>query len=170
MAIAVILGIIFLIIASVKDKYTVRIEWDSVAKFLSFMAVITCFRLGIHDLITEMGVGEGIIPQGEKIMANVSAYKFLIVFWEDAFFGLPIYYFTKKFKKKVWIPLVVILSGLFGLGHLYQGIQFAILSAIYPYFISYRYGRKHGFGTVMICHTLYDFITYITIIFAIELM
>jgi hypothetical protein len=46
----------------------------------------------------------------------------------------------------------------FGLGHVYQGWAAAAMLSFYIPF-TFKKGQEVGFGTVMLCHTLYDLAT-----------
>ena len=87
------------------------------------------------------------------------------MFWEDCVFVLPIFLAFKYLHKKWAITIAIILSGIFGFGHLYQGETAVLITSIYPY-IAYRYGLKYGFGTIMLCHILYDYFTFYTLMLA----
>ncbi len=181
-----------------KDKEAVRVQLDSVAKFLAFMAMVTCIRIAVFDFTVGMG---GTIPVLPPELLEMGMWRLLMVFWEDCFYVLPIYLVSRKEaginvtlkyygkviktigkknkfnipwigKKQItqlWKPITwAIALGLsvhFGMGHAYQGMSAVVITMLYPFFISYRYGRKVGFGTVMVCHILYDFITFYTIYF-----
>lgn len=72
-------------------------------------------------------------------------------------FSLLLIYYAEKFLPKwIFVPIVVLSSLIFGAGHLYQGYFVAALLSLYPYFVSYKYGKKYGYGTVMLCHITYD--------------
>lgn len=188
---AIALGL--MLYTRIVDKHAMRVQLESVAKFLAFMAMVTCIRIAGYDFLA----GNGIQPPGlPPELLEMGLWRLVLVFWEDAFYVLPIYLvskkevgswikykvlqFQKKYLKKGWIPwigtkeksrnlkpvtwgLAVALSINFALGHAYQGVGGVLITMLYPYFISYRYGKKVGFGTVMICHILYDFITFYTV-------
>ena len=94
---------------------------------------------------------------------ETSKWTLALVFWEDVFFGMPLYFIHKYmndgFAKYVKWTLTIMISLLFGLGHAYQGLFAVALTSLYPYFISKKYGERHGFGTVAICHIIYDNMT-----------
>lgn len=79
------------------------------------------------------------------------------VWWEDLFFAAPYLFLIRKYgwKKSLWaLPLFVLTTAMFGLGHLYQGPS-GWISVIYPA-ISIGYGLRYGLGTMMVFHVLYD--------------
>jgi len=144
------------------NKNLIRIEWNKVASFLGFLALLFCIRYSIFDIIKNINPQSIINIINNPTLRYIHPYKFLLVFWEDAFFGISSYWILKYFKKSISVPLVVLLSGVFGYGHLYQGLYAVICLSFYPFFVSRRYGLKNGFGTVMICHILFDFSTFLT--------
>lgn len=153
----------FLIYKNWKGHQDIRIEWDKVAQFLGFMALITMFRICFADMVE--GIMPGFVDQKFVEIADKIGFATLpFVFWEDVYFGMPIAWLMKKvFPKypKLAITLTIIISTIFATGHLYQG-AIGMVTIIYPFFISYKYGKKYGFGTVMICHMLYDFFSVAT--------
>lgn len=130
-----------------------KIQWDKFAQFFAFM----CFVIMAQDALS--GGARSVS------LADVHPAHFLTVFWEDAVFMVPMYFAFEKYgKNKFTISLAVILSLLFALGHLYHGLVGAIVTAFYPYFLSYRYAKKTSIGTVMACHVLYDLMLYYSVI------
>mgnify|MGYP003332928607 CR=1 FL=1 len=140
-----------------KEREILRVEWDKVAQFLAFMVMLTLFRTYLIDLMMYLNPDQSL----PALPGEISGTKWTLglVFWEDAFFGIPVYFLSKYVKNK-WLkwPAIVAISLLFGSGHLYQGPTGMLLS-LYPYFISKKYGERNGFGTVMLCHIMYDSFT-----------
>jgi len=151
-----IAGFIILLLFMLKDPHTVRVQWNSVATFVGFMVFLTFIRIAIMSFNYYHGGGVG-------MYFPTQVWTFALVPWEDAFFVLPLV-FLQKFKLTskwfIWYPAMIGMSIWFGMGHGYQGTSAIFITALYPYFASYRYGRKFGFGTVMCCHVIYDFMTY----------
>lgn len=152
------IGFAIIALMFVFDKEKLDIKLDKVAKFLSFMAIITAFRLALQSYAGSSS------PQP---LMNIPFHLFALVPWEDAFYVAPLLYLEEiknkgKFGKALWVAMVVSASAHFGLGHLYQGWFAVGLTALYPYFISLKYSKRVGMGTVMVCHILYDMITYLT--------
>lgn len=89
------------------------------------------------------------------------------VFWEDACYVLPLallakMYGSKKLFKYLLYPLLVAAVSLsFGSGHIYEGTSAAITLSFYVPFML-KFGKKYGFGTVIMAHVLYDLITHFT--------
>lgn len=163
---------LFLIISSIcilkykhwKKDDSIRIEWEQVAKFLGVMALLTMLRFCLADIWMQL-VPESIIDYISRARSTSDIGSLAFVFWEDVWFGMSIAWimsYLYPVRKRTAIAMVVLISLLFGSGHLYQGWIGMILS-VYPFFISYKYGKKYGFGTVMVCHMLYDFITVMTV-------
>lgn len=95
------------------------------------------------------------------------AFKSLILVpWEDSFFSILGIYFFKDFlklSKKFWIPIAIAFSVIFASGHISYGYPWAAITLSFPYFVSYHYGKKYGYGTIFVMHILYDFSTVLTI-------
>ena len=138
------------------DKDTVRVQWDSLSKFIAFLCVVFVMRISVISAL-------GTLPSNPVELADKPSWLFSLVFWEDSFYVLPLF-FMDKFKKLkkwyIWWPVAIALSTHFGLGHAYQGTVAVFITAAYPVLVSYRYGKEVGMGTVMIGHILYDFITF----------
>jgi hypothetical protein len=153
----IIIGIIITVYLILFHRHDIRVELDKVAKFLAFMAIVTAFRLALGSYFQTPPLSDSF---------PIQFWQFALVFWEDAYFVAPLYFTYKmrdhKYFKYVWYALAIYLSVDFGLGHAYQGLKGVIITSIYPVFISLRYSRKVGIGTVMVCHILYDMITYTT--------
>jgi len=146
---------ILLYMAFIKRSKIVRIQWNSVGSFVGFMTLITALRFGLMDGDPNPDFGQ-----------DVTSFKhFVWVFWEDAFFAMPIYYVKDHLKlpKSVWIPVVVGLSLTFGSIHLAYGFTWAAIVCVYPYIFSYKFSKLYGFGTVMACHIIYDFMTHASV-------
>jgi hypothetical protein len=151
-------GFAIIILMFLFDRSKLDIKLDKVSKFLAFMAIVTAFRLALHSFHNT--------PPSTEII-NIPFYLFALVPWEDAFYVAPLLYIDEmrqegRVKEWVWKLLVVISSVTFGLGHAYQGLFGVLLTSIYPYFVSFKYSKRVGMGTVMVCHVLYDMITYAT--------
>ena len=149
------LSVAVLIYAFIKDRQQFSINWDGISKFVAFMSLVTMVRLCI---MTSSPVRQGF---------PFEMFDFIFVVFEDMFFVMIPYYIAKKinndfFKFIVW----VIFSSLFAYGHIYQGYFVALITGFYPYFISRKYAMKTSFVTVMMCHFMYDCITFVTVKFA----
>lgn len=146
-------AILIMLFVFIFDRKTLRIEWGSLAKFIAFL---------IMFVIAQIAVGSYIFngfPRTNPI-AEIPSWRLAVVFWEDAFYAIPLYYAFKIDKSKYqWMSILfaIFMSLWFGFGHLYQGVFGFIITSFYPYFISLKYGKRVGFGTVMCGHVLYDF-------------
>ena len=154
------IAIAILILCRIFDKQIIRIQWNSVSSFLAFMSILTVARLCLFDFSVRNG---GVMPSMPPEIMQSGMWSFGLVFWEDLFYAVPLYYAHRWLTPwAAWI-FTIIMSVHFGMGHLYQGEFVMYLTMIYPYFISKRFGEKYGFGTVMLCHILYDVFTYYTV-------
>jgi membrane protease YdiL (CAAX protease family) len=154
-------GCLIILLFLIFDRRTIRVDFLALAKFTLFMWVISSIRLTVMILTASSDIS--IVDP--NALAGIEMWMLFLVFWEDAFFVLPFVFLSKfKFTNKwyIWWPLMIISSVFFGFGHLYQGAIAVAVTSLYPYFISYRYGNRFGFGTVMLCHILYDVMTFLT--------
>ena len=143
-----------------------RVEWDKVAQFIGFMALVTFARIAAYYFMLQTGIIKQLPVMYPEVME--SRWTLMLVFWEDFFFGVPLYfihkYMNEGWKRHLKLPLTVMISLLFGLGHTYQGWEGVAITSIVPYFVCLKYGRLYGFGTTMVCHILYDNITVYSIV------
>lgn len=147
-----------------KYKKLLRVEPKKIVKWLAFLGMLTIYRIIIFKFFSgnaklhDMTSGAMMIPWQAT----------LTVFWEDACHGLPLAIISlmlgkdKPWKKAVRWSAIALVALSFGLGHVYQGYLAAALLSLYVPF-TFKKGQEVGFGTVMICHTLYDLATIITI-------
>ena len=162
MILAMISMLVMLGMKFTKEKDLFRIQFDKLAQFCGFLALLFVFRIYQYIFMIDMGL----IKQMPMLPPEISArlWTMGLVFWEDMFFAVPLYFIWKYMNKK-WlkISLTVMLSILFGLGHAYQGWSGVAITAFLPYFVSYHFGKKYGFGTSMCGHVLYDFSTMMAV-------
>ena len=160
-----ILGL-FMIFATYNSKYRelLRVEYKPLLKWCGFLVLVTIYRIAIfkifsgNDYLKDLTAGAMTIPWQAT----------LTVFWEDACHGLPLAILAlflgqdKLWKKVITYIAIAVTMVSFGLGHVYQGyLAAAALSFYIPY--SYKKGQEIGFGTIMICHSLYDLVTVLTL-------
>jgi hypothetical protein len=105
----------------------------------------------------------------EEITALASSLTWLptwstfFVPWEDLSHAIPLAIMGRSFPDNYFFRTVryfflIVLMVDFGAGHLYQGVFAACMLAFYiP--ITLYFGKKHGFGTIMLCHVIYDLAT-----------
>jgi hypothetical protein len=147
------IGCAIILLVYLFDRQLIRVQWNSLASFIAFLLVFVVAQIAIGSYTFN-----GFVPSNP--LKDIESWRLALVFWEDAFYVIPMYYAFKIDKTKYQIPSIlfaVVMSLWFGSGHLYQGIMGAVVTSFYPYFISLRYARKVGFGTVMLAHILYDF-------------
>lgn len=132
------------------DRTILRVNLDALLKFASFMILVTVLRAGIMHNNTAAN-------------ADFDMGRLLWVFLEDAGFVLPMFIARKYLTDKFFYVFIFIISVIFALGHVYQSHLWAFITLFYPYFISYKYSKKHGMGTVMLGHIFYDIITVLTV-------
>src|SRR4051812_40640784 len=141
-------------------KEALRVHTETVKKWTTMLLVVAAMRSLSYLINPEFCF------ERAQIIAQIPWQATPFVFWEDACHGLLLYLVSKTFKEGsklgslVWAITCGLLMAEFGLGHMYQGIPSALLLSLYVP-ISYRLGKKYGFGTVMICHVLFDLITII---------
>jgi hypothetical protein len=152
----VLVGFFIILLIFIFDRKNLDVKTDKITKFLTFMALVTAFRLALNSF-------QGNLPQGGL---GIPFYMFAIVPWEDAFYVAPLLYLDymreTKWGRYMWNTLAIALSIHFGLGHAYQGLFGIAITSLYPYFVSYKYSKRTSLGTVMVCHILYDMITVLT--------
>lgn len=143
------------------DRKILKIDLNAIQSFLTLMTLLTFLRLALASIAIEFDIYPQDINKG---LAHIPYWRLALVFWEDAFFAIPIYYMKDRWNwsKYIWLPIVAALSVAFGLGHMYQGEWAFFATLVIPYAIFYRYGKRFGFGTTMICHILFDMITITT--------
>ena len=140
------IGFVILALTFVYDRKVLQFDPSAFMRFLRILAI------GI-SLSVFLNLLAGRIPN----LPPVGFGSLFMVFWEDLLFAvLLIYYSEKVLPRWLFVPVVVISSLFFGAGHMYQGWFVALLLSLYPYFISYKFGKKYGFGTVMVAHVVYD--------------
>lgn len=151
--------------ATIKAGYAdaVRVEKKAIFNWLKFLGSITLYRIVLFKLFPNISM----FRDAAHSILQIPWPMTLTVFWEDACHGLPLLLLQRLIGTKKWTwPIHGILTALvmleFGMGHVYQGLFAAILLSCYvPY--SIKMGKKVGFGTVMVCHTLYDLVTILTL-------
>lgn len=157
---------IFMLFAVYHSEYKdlLRVQWKPIMKWLLFIVALTAYRIAVFKFFS----GNETLHNQTQGAMMIPWQATLTVFWEDACHGLPLailsrYLGTDKWWKKL-VTLVAIIFTMFafGLGHVYQGTVAAFFLSFYiPY--TFKKGQEIGFGTVMICHTLYDLATILTI-------
>lgn len=155
-----------MIFATINAGYKdfVRIDKNAIKRWIKFLLILTAYRI----LAFKLWPGNHFRDAANNIIQIPWALT-LTVFWEDSSHGLPLLLIRHLIGTKRWTwPIHALLTAIlmleFGLGHTYQGIFSAILLSLYvPY--SVMLGKKYGFGTVMIGHTLFDLTTILSLKF-----
>lgn len=139
-----------------------RVDKKAVVKFSKLLVILAAFRMVVFFFFAD------------RILPHVQGANFLpwetslTVFWEDALHTLPLVIgalmmgMDKWYKKVIYYVAMVIVMIAFGLGHTYQGMLAAFALSFYIPFTIEK-GRQYGFGTVMICHCLYDLSTMLVL-------
>lgn len=146
-----------------KHRDVLRVDLKGILKFLILMTVLTIYRAAVFKWIAPPNM----IESAREMVSFLPWQVTLGVFWEDACHSLPLVLLGKVFQKAKWykycsLPLLVLVMASFAVGHLYQGVLAAIAISFYIPF-AMKMGKKYGFGTVMICHILYDMITLLSL-------
>jgi len=78
------------------------------------------------------------------------------VWWEDMVFSAPVVYMLRRgVSKKFWIPIAIVMSLIFGAGHLYQGL-YGALAATSVLFVFMWLAHNKGMLTLIYLHFLFD--------------
>lgn len=146
-----------------KYRHLLRVEKKPILQFLALLSLLAAYRIFLFK--TAAWAGFSIFSQVEPIPTPWQMD--LMVFWEDMIYAVPLAIMSltmgldKIWKKCLYSTLLVLASLYFGIGHAYQGLLAVFLLSFYVPF-SIKKGHQFGFGTVMICHVLYDLSTRIT--------
>ena len=132
-------------------KKSLDVKFPSVATFMAFLFFVFCVKLCVWN-------GRPV----PVLRYSSMPFSFLFVFLEDAFYAMLPFYICEKIKSKsIKFGIWAFFSAIFGYAHIYQGIDAVFITAIYPFFISRHFALKTSWGTVMMCHFLYDCFVYI---------
>ena len=155
----VLVGLLIFGLVYWKDREVLRFDFKAVQTFITLMILLTFVRFTLFSFGFDMFQINIIdINQG---FSSIPFWRLATVFWEDAFFAIPIYYMKDRWKwsEYIWLPITAALSIYFAQAHMYQFEMAYFATLIVPYLIFYRYGKKYGFGTSMTCHILFDMFT-----------
>lgn len=162
----------FMIYATIKsgNKDLLRFEWKPFGKWCLFILGLTAYRMIIFRFFSD----QELIRSQTHAVLQIPWPAALTVFWEDMSFVVPLVLLGRCLPSdKKWAKLVNGLAQIFmmisfGSGHIYQGTFAACLLSLYVPFSLSR-GQKVGFGTVILCHMLYDLSTMLAVRFALGL-
>jgi hypothetical protein len=140
-----------------------KVDFKAILKFSKTLLVIAVLRFFALKFLW---------PQAMVDAARATAHfipwqAVLGTFWEDACHSMPLVLAGLMWGTHKWYPwlsrlALVVVALSFGSGHIYQGIWPAMAISFYiP--VAMRLGKQYGFGTVMICHILYDLSTLLSI-------
>lgn len=156
-------ALIFWMALKAGHKNDLRVEPKAVFSWIKFLFIIALYRFVIFRFFSNNNTLHGMAAN----ILQIPTLATLTVAWEDLAHGLPLLLLQRLIgiRKLTWsihfIATLFIMIA-FGLGHTYQGTLSAIILSFYiPFSVSI--GKKHGFGTVMICHTLYDLSTILSL-------
>lgn len=162
-----LLGILMFVAIYFSDyRHILRINFPTLLRWSAFLfAAATVKFLLIKYLMSN--------EQIQNISNTASIIPFpslLLVGWEDLTYVVPLFIVCDLLKKvpnpifnrilETVIFLAFYIS--FVSGHLYQGLPSALFIGSYI-LVSLNLGTKHGFGTMMIAHSLFDISTWITL-------
>ena len=157
----------FVIWATIKagHKDALRMEKIPILKWIRILLIVAICRFFIFKYTHRVDNPS----KATQAILQIPWPLCLTVAWEDALHTLPLFLLRRLIGER-WFVLpihwlaTIIMMVEFGMGHLYQGfIAAALLSLYVP--ITLRLGKKYGFGTVMLCHTLYDLSTILLLKF-----
>lgn len=147
-----IASIFIFLLCIYKQKDLLRVDSRFVILICSSLFAVSIAKAIILALISPEVIYFAVLRS--PISLDMSQY--FMVWWEDVFFVLPYLWVYRVWGKKAWpiIPLFILSTLLFGLGHLYQG-SIGWVAVVYPA-LSFLGGKKYGLGTMMIIHVAYD--------------
>jgi hypothetical protein len=144
-------------------KDLLAVNKRSIIKFTLFMLAVSAYR--IWKLKTE--ISHGIDLSSLEPVKRLPIGATLFVGWEDLCFSLPLVFMRRLIGTSKWaMPLHWLLTFAtmisFGSGHIYQGFLAAAFISLYIPF-AVKFAVEKGFGTIMINHSIYDFLTMLAI-------
>lgn len=143
-------------------SYEVRVEKAAIIYWIKYLLVISFIRVMTYILMGDLPFQ----AEAAEGLKNVNPLSLLGTPWEDFAFSLPLYFLglfvgdSKVGKALYGIAVAVVLIS-FGFGHVYQGVFAAVLLSSGPS-ISLYFSKRYGWGSVGICHMLYDLMTLAT--------
>jgi hypothetical protein len=156
----ILIGIILIILTFFTSYRTIlRVDLKAILKWIIFLVVVFLIRLVLYKL----SIGLSIFAIFRSLPLSITPF----VFWEDAVFGLPLLLFrnhikdTNKICHYIFYILLGLFSFIFAAAHIYQSLWTFGVMLFYIY-VTNDYARRYGYGTIMICHVLFDFITILT--------
>lgn len=157
------LGIAMLyLVRNSRYAYLLRIDKEGLWKFAKFMMVLLVARTIYLEFIAPDFILDGM----RNITHSMPWPALFGVFWEDACNALALVLMRKMFWnkpcfQKLRLPILGLMALSFGLGHSYEGIG-AIFAMTCYVPITMNLSKRYGFGTIMLCHVIYDLLTYLS--------
>lgn len=145
------------------NKDLLRVEKKPLMKWAAFIFGLTIYRLIIFRYFSD----QQMIRDAGAAALSIPWPIALLVFWEDLTFAVPLVLISRLISNKwyyrpIYIASMAILMLAFGSGHIYQGLLPALLLSLYVPFSVSR-GKSVGFGTVILCHMMYDLSTILAL-------
>ena len=147
-----------------KSDYKDLLAFDkkAFAKFFLFMCALTVYRYIMLKIMIANGFGSHL-----DAVKSLPVGATMFVGWEDLAHSAPLVLLRKMIgTNKITWPIHGLCTAMvmtsFMTGHLYQGFFAAAFISLYIPF-GVWFGQKRGFGTLIASHTLYDFLTIVTI-------
>lgn len=143
-------------------KDLLKVSKEGLIRFAKFLGVVTAVRIFYIAMIAPDQTLEAI-----RNATNMMPWQTMLgVYWEDMCNAVPLVILGSMIAGKKWLKpfyyvLLAAMSLTFGAMHSYEGPQAIVVMSMYIPF-TMRLGKKHGFGTVMLCHIAYDLCTYFT--------
>lgn len=142
-----------------KHRNMIRIEIEPIIFWCKMLAIITVGRVIAFKYFDMNHDGSAV--------ADIPTFATLTVYWEDTISLILVLFLNMVGDDKIWkkainFAAIVLTMIYFGSGHMYQGIASAVMLSFYIPF-SIKKAPKIGWGTLMVCHTLYDLTTILTV-------
>lgn len=149
-----LIGAVIFLFVYLLDRKVLAFDKDVYLRYAKYIALCSAAAIVINTIL-------GRFPP----LPTLSFGTLLMVGWEDLLFSLLLIYYPMRFFHPVFsVPLAIVASLAFGLGHIYQGLLWAVVTCFYPFYISYRGGKKYGYGTVICLHVSYDVSVYLVLV------
>ena len=158
--------VVFILVLRSSYSNLLRVEKKPILSWLVTLTVVTALRIAAFWIFLKSGESTAGLKEKLSEVGTIPWPAILGVFWEDFCHSMPLVILESMFSSKWFMPLrilaLVTVMIAFGMGHVYEGVGSAVLIAFYiP--LSMKMGKKYGFGTVVICHMLYDLCTILTV-------
>lgn len=145
------------------NKDLMQVQVKPLKKWVMFLVFLTAYRFVMLRFFTD----QAFLQNAANVVASVPVAAAFTVFWEDMAFAVPLVLLkrlsekTKWYKYAKWAALALMMAA-FGSGHIYQGWPAVVATSLYVP-LSMTRGQAIGFGTMILCHMLYDASTIMAI-------